>query len=355
MPSEEIEIIEQHEPIEAISDFISKVKKSIVCYLDPKDVDLLVQVISANRSKIMSLKSAGSERLKCITEITWENLSQCKDIMKAFELFHAASITGSFLISDNQSYLGFLVSAEGEQKLLRISNKSFVSTQRMLVDILFKNALPANKRITEIGKRTKEEFIETIKSPVRVKSLIQELLQSALFEVSILFSTRNSFLLAEKEGILEQIRSISLHSVKVRILVMHEEQENERVKEIAQKKLKMPELDVQINYLQQLLPTRITTFIVDQAKTLTIEINHDTKDRFEEAIGLSTYSNSESTVFSNASIFESLWVQAELDKQTKARQAYFNLFKGLKLKDELYNRRWSNQSQKDEKSQKVKE
>ena len=57
--------------------------------------------------------------------------------------------------------------------------------------------------------------------------------------------------------------------------------------------------------------------------------------------GLSTYSNSESTVFSNVSIFESLWIQSELDKQNKARQAYFQLFKGFKLKDEIYNRRWS--------------
>jgi hypothetical protein len=297
-------------------------------------------VISANRPKIVSLKSVSRGMLKCITEVTWENLSQCKDIMKAFELFHTPSITGSFAISDDKTYLGFLASAEGKQKLLRISNRSFVSTQRMLVQTL-----------QEIGKRTKEEFVEPIKYPAKVSSLIQELLHSALFEVSILFSTRNLFLLAEKEGILEQVGSISLHNVNVRILVMYEGQEDERVKEIAQKKLKMPELNVHINYLQQLLPTRITTFIVDQAKTLTIEVNDDSKDRLEDAIGLSTYSNSESTVFSNASIFESLWVQTELDKQSKARQAYFNLFNRLKLKDEFYNRRWSNHGQKEKKPQ----
>jgi hypothetical protein len=80
--------------------------------------------------------------------------------------------------------------------------------------------------------------------------------------------------------------------------------------------------------------------IIDQSRSLTVEVNDDTKDTMREALGISTYSNSDSTVFSNASIFESLWIQSELDKQNSARQAYFQLFKGVKLKNEIYDRRW---------------
>jgi hypothetical protein len=47
------------------------------------------------------------------------------------------------------------------------------------------------------------------------------------------------------------------------------------------------------------------------------------------------------TVSSCISIFETLWIQSELDKENKITQAYFQMFKGLKLKDELYERRWS--------------
>ena len=36
---------------------------------------------------------------------------------------------------------------------------------------------------------------------------------------------------------------------------------------------------------------------------------------FDEAIGLATYSNSESTVSSYVSIFENLWIQSELYEQ----------------------------------------
>jgi hypothetical protein len=136
---------------------------------------------------------------------------------------------------------------------------------------------------------------------------------------------------------------VSAHGIRVRILVM----QDETVKEISNTKLKVQHQNVQVNYLQQLLPTKITTLIIDQAKTLTLEVNDDTKETFQEAVGLSTYSNSESTVFSNVSMFESLWIQAEFDKQSKARQTYFQLFKGFNLKDEIYNRRWSSREKEE--------
>jgi hypothetical protein len=46
------------------------------------------------------------------------------------------------------------------------------------------------------------------------------------------------------------------------------------------------------------------------------------------------------------SIFEALWIQSELDKQNMIKEAYFQMFKGLKLKDETYLRRWSFEQKK---------
>ena len=76
------------------------------------------------------------------------------------------------------------------------------------------------------------------------------------------------------------------------------------------------------------------TIVVDQATSMAIEINDDTKKTFEEASGPAIYSNSELTVSSCMSIFETLWIQSEFDKQNKIKQAYFQMFKGLELKDE---------------------
>jgi signal transduction histidine kinase len=48
-----------------------------------------------------------------------------------------------------------------------------------------------------------------------------------------------------------------------------------------------------------------------------MELRDDSKGTFDEAIGMSTYSNSRPGVLSYVSIFENLWVQTELTKQVK--------------------------------------
>jgi len=56
---------------------------------------------------------------------------------------------------------------------------------------------------------------------------------------------------------------------------------------------------------------------------LTVEVKtkdvygYDEYDSALEVLGLATYSNSESTVLSYASIFETLWMQAELRGKLK--------------------------------------
>jgi two-component system sensor histidine kinase VicK len=48
-----------------------------------------------------------------------------------------------------------------------------------------------------------------------------------------------------------------------------------------------------------------------------VEIRDDSKGTFDEATGLSTYSNSKAGVLSYVSIFENLWLQTELYDQIK--------------------------------------
>jgi len=327
-----------------MSRMLSNLQDHFDFYLDAKSLPILLKVLTENRERISLLKRTGA-RLRCLTEIKQESLTACKDLMKDLELYHVSSLMGCFAIADDREYLGYLAYSDGDEKVLSTISTTFVDTQKFLVNVMLEKATPATQRIREISKGTEEEFMETIRDSLKLKSLVSILIQSAAYEIAILFSTRNSFLIAEREGILQEVSNISSDGIKVKILVM----QDETVKEISDSKLKSPDLNVQVNYLQQLLPTKITTFIIDRAKSLTIEINDDSKETFSEAVGLGTYSNSESTVFSNVSIFESLWIQAIVDKQTQARQTYFKLFKGLRLKDEIYNRRWASNKDNDDK------
>lgn len=94
-----------------------------------------------------------------------------------------------------------------------------------------------------------------------------------------------------------------------------------------------------IGHDQLLEAAKELLLVIDQATSIAIEIKDDSKKTFEEASGAAIYSNSELAVSSCISIFETLWIQSELEKQNKVTQAYFQMFKGLELKEESYSRR----------------
>ena len=60
-----------------------------------------------------------------------------------------------------------------------------------------------------------------------------------------------------------------------------------------------------------------TILVVDREASLVMEIRDDSKTTFDDAIGLSTYSNSKAGVLSYVGIFEKLWNQIELYQQVK--------------------------------------
>ena len=99
--------------------------------------------------------------------------------------------------------------------------------------------------------------------------------------------------------------------VKVRILIPADEQQiAELESEIT---LVLPQLE--IRSIDKSLQTSIGIIVVDRKKSLIIESRDDTKDNYYDAVGLAAYSNSRPIALSYASVFETLWKQAELYKQ----------------------------------------
>ena len=56
-----------------------------------------------------------------------------------------------------------------------------------------------------------------------------------------------------------------------------------------------------------------------------MELRDDSKQTFDEAIGLSTYSNSKAGVLSYVTIFENLWQQSELYDKVNETNRHLNL------------------------------
>ena len=148
----------------------------------------------------------------------------------------------------------------------------------------------------------------------------------------------NSFYRAEHDGIIDLLGAARSRGINVRVLIKIDD---ETMKDISKDLIKKKHDLINVNFIRQSLRSKITTFIFDQSFSLTIEVKDDSKSNFSEATGLAIYSNSESTVFTDYSMFENLWIQTELERQNTVRQAYFKMFKGQNLKDETYKRDWT--------------
>ena len=101
--------------------------------------------------------------------------------------------------------------------------------------------------------------------------------------------------------------------------------------------------NIDLRYIKQTrLNTYVTILIVDEKVSLVIEIRDDSKGTFDEAWGLSIYSNSRAGVLSYVSIFENLWLQTELYDQIRQssirlKQANEQLIAHDKMQKEFIN------------------
>ena len=327
-------------PLQVISDTNQRID---FCF-DSEGLSFIMDNESLYRALTSVRNRGGRIKSRLVTEITKENANFCNLMMKyGGDVFHNDGVKGNFVIVDGIKYFCYVSdNDEGKERIIRqlvySKAESFVGAQQYLFDNLCYKAIPAREKIRELSKGIRSEFKDSIENPSEIQQVAIDLLNSASYEILLLFSTVNSFYRAEYGGMLNLLWEASERGVTIKILV---QADDDTVAETIQKKIRKTRLPINIQHIRKPLQAKITTLVIDQAVSLAIEVADDTKRTFEEAIGIAIYSNNESTVSSCLSIFETLWIQSEFDKQNKIKQAYFQMFKGLKLKDESYTRRWS--------------
>jgi hypothetical protein len=281
-------------------------------------------------------------RVRIITVINPENLELAKELARQFSVYHTEGSGGDFCIIDGTTYLYDIENSNnkmaGYHRQLISNNDTFVKLQQNLFENLLNHATPARDKIREVEHGIQSEYIKTIQDPSSILHLVRERIETAGFDIQALFATINSFYRAESDGIIDLLGAARARGINVRVLIKIDD---EAMKDIPKDMIKKKHELINVNFIRQSLRSTITTFILDQSFSLTIEVKDDGKDNFSEATGLATYSNSESTVFTDYSMFENLWLQAELERQKSIRQAYFKMFNGQKLRDEVYRRDWT--------------
>ncbi len=273
--------------------------------------------------------------MRWIIKIDKENVNLVKVFLKAgIQIRHVTNMPPmNFGVSDKEM-AATIEKMEGgkiSQSFLISNEPLYINHFNSLFDEVWKNGIDAKGRIKAIEEGVDSEGIEIIQDPVEIQNLGFSLVQTAIEEILIMYSTANAFHRQEYAGRFQLLKEAATkRGVKVRILTPEDELivETARKFKVEQEEARQPHEKIGIRYIQPHLQTKVTILIVDKKYSLAVELKDDTKQTSNEAIGLATYSNSQSTVLSYASIFESLWTQTEL---------YQKLKEADKIKDEFIN------------------
>lgn len=267
-------------------------------------------------------------KLRYITEITEDNLTYCKQLLTMVdELRHLDGIKGNFYLSES-TYLApatFHEKGKSASQIISSNIKEIIENQKYVFDSFWSRAIPAKHRIMEIEEGIDFGKTDLIQTPQRILELFLRMIQSAKHEILLIIPTTNAFLREERIGAIELLRQAAVErNVRVRIITPPSavienilQGEGDRLEE---KNNDLKRLEIQYSDIryEQTAVTTVTILVVDRMQSLAIEKTDDSKLDFMEAIGLSTFSNSEPTVMSYVSIFEGLSIQGELNKQLKA-------------------------------------
>ena len=104
------------------------------------------------KKAFLDAKSRGV-RLRYLTEITKENISYCKELIKIVdELRHLDAIKGNFMISEEEYLAPVNLDEEGKiaSQLIYSNVDEIVEQQNYIFETLWNKAIPSEQRITEI-------------------------------------------------------------------------------------------------------------------------------------------------------------------------------------------------------------
>jgi two-component system, OmpR family, sensor histidine kinase VicK len=294
--------------------------------------------VEAIKNERLKAKNRGVQ-FRYITEITKDNISYCKELSKFAEVHHLPQVKGNFEVSQKTTgkgeYIGTATLQEAEPiaQLIYSNVKEIVEQQQFVFDTLWNKAVPSQVRIKEIKEGIKPETIEVIVNPKEALETEYRLLKSAKKEIQMIFSTVNTFHLQERQlGITQMLTNLSKQGVSIRVLTPMDNQVKKLIKEQEEKRrsgkqkpyhnnnCNNDDTDSSTIDIQDIAPSssiNAKIIVVDNQDSLAMEVKDGIYDDLYNSIGLSTLSNSKSTIASYSAIFENLSKQNQLYKQLK--------------------------------------
>jgi len=264
--------------------------------------------------------------LRWITNINKESLDLVKIFLdNGIRIRHTRNMPPiSFGVSDKEVAITIekMEGSKMSQSFL-ISNEPLYTLHfNSVFEELWKDGIDAQDRIKDIELGAESVDVEVIPLSSRARVLYLNLVKEAEKEIIIMFPTTNAFLRQYILGAVPFAKEVSQkRNVCVRVLMPKHESTEKLVRsfiEEEEEQIRRSGNLIDVRYIEQTgLDTHATILVVDRKASLVMEIRDDSKRTFDEAIGLSTYSNSRPGVLSYISIFENLWKETELYQDIK--------------------------------------
>ena len=268
------------------------------------------------KKKLLDKQKKGEHKgIRYITNIDNDNVELAKLYLDSgIQVKHVKNLPPmSFGVSDKEMAVTIEKMEGGRviNSLLSSNEPLYVKHFASIFEELWRNGIDAKSRIRDIEDGIETEGIEIIQNPTESLKIAYDIVKSARHEVLRIYPSVNALRRQIRAGAFRIFKEVLEDGVKVRILIPADEQQiAELENEIT---LVLPQLE--IRSIDKSLQTSIGIIVVDRKKSLIIESRDDTKDNYYDAVGLAAYSNSRPIALSYASVFETLWKQAELYKR----------------------------------------
>ena len=263
-------------------------------------------------------KKGEHKGIRYVSNVTRDNAKVAKLFLESSVLMrHVKNLPPmSFGVSDKEiaPTIEKMEGGKMVQNLLVSNEPAYVNHFHFIFEDLWARGIDAEERIGDIEGGIESADVEVIPMSSTTRVLYLNLVEKAEKEIIIMFPTTNAFIRQKNIGVIQFSEEAARErNVKVRILMPSHKSTEDVVRQLKENYHE----HVDIRYIEKMSDTKATILVVDRKVSLVMEIRDDSKQTFDEAIGLSTYSSSKPGVLSYVSIFENLWKETELYEQLK--------------------------------------
>lgn len=278
-------------------------------------------------------------RIRCITEITKDNLSYCKELMKFTEIRHLNKFVGNSIIGDKE-YLAQSVGHVFTSNLIYSNENRMLEQQNSLFENFWNNATTQKEHTSTLELGVDLEEIKVLYDPNEIRTTYINLINSAKIEISLIIATPNALQRNYTGGIINLLITASeKRNVNVNLIIPTYDKgtinddflRNEKI--AANFKFKLKTIAPAIKETHMI---KTTFLIIDRKCVFIIDVKDDSKDILTEAVGFATYHVSKSRTDSYSFIFDTLWRQADLHESLRdANKNLLSAYEKLKEHDAM--------------------